>query len=434
MRVIVAVPELPYPPHKGTALRNLHLIRALAGQHQIRVMAADEAAADARTALESLGCTVECFPRRRRATTQRVRDLVASRHPDLARRLQPVGLVERIEQLLRTGAWDILQVEGLELAELLGAARAIGSPRRLIYDAHNLEYRLQWRAGLADLSRPGRWPWAAYSLIQAIKLRRYEAAAARTADDVLAVSAEDARGLQRLTGRDVTVVPNGIDCAYFRDQGSGIRDQGSGAEIGQPGQELLGTDNLVSATRSASSPRLVFCATFDYRPNIDAAVWLVRSILPRVWRHRPDVRLTLVGRSPASAVQALASDRVEVTGYVPDIRPYIWASDLYVVPLRAGGGTRFKVLEGLAMGVPVLTTALGAEGIGGRAGEHYLIADGTDEFAGAILRALGGAGDLAPMVRRGRSFVEKHYDWAVVRPRLLELYDGQKGVPRTAAV
>ena len=441
MRVIVAVPELPYPPHKGTALRNFHLIRALAGHHQLRVLAAGKADPDARAALEGLGCTVECFPLRRRATTQRLRDLVASRQPDLARRLQPVGLVKRLEHLLRTGAWDILQVEGLELAELLGAARAIGTRTRLIYDAHNLEYRLQWRAGLTDLRRPSRWPWAAYSLIQALKLRRYEAAAARTADDLVAVSAEDARGLRRLTGRDVTILPNGIDCAYFGDQGSANRDRGSGigdreagAEVGESGLEQRGADNLGSAGDLSRSSRLVFCATFDYRPNVDAAVWLVRSILPRVWRHRPDVPLALVGRSPASAVRALASDRVEVTGYVPDIRPYVWASDLYVVPLRAGGGTRFKVLEGLAMGVPVLTTSLGAEGIGGRPGEQYLSADGTDEFADAILRALSRTGDLAAMVRRGRAFVETRYDWAVVTPRLLELYDGQKGVPRTAAV
>lgn len=406
MRVAIAVPEIPFPPHKGTALRNYHLIRALAARHEVRILAAGDAPPAARAHLAGLGCAVESFPLRPRRPVDRLRDLACSSRPDLARRLDPAGLADRVRGLANSGACDAVQVEGLELSPLVDAVRAADRPVPTVFDAHNLEYRLQSRAAAADLGRPARWPWAAYSVVQSLKLRRYEARVACRADRVVAVSDEDARGLAALAGRSVTVVPNGIDCELF-------------------------SPCPADAVREPGPPRLVFCGTLDYRPNVDAAVWLVREILPRVWAVRPDVHLALVGRGPAPDVRALASDRVTVTGYLPDIRPAIWSSDLYVVPLRAGGGTRFKVLEGLALGVPVLTTTLGAEGIGGRAGEHYLVADGAAAFAAAILRALEPWPGRADLVRRGRALVLTRYDWSVVTPRLLDLYDAAR--PATAA-
>ncbi|HEX2171255.1 MAG TPA: glycosyltransferase family 4 protein, partial [Dehalococcoidia bacterium] len=250
---------------------------------------------------------------------------------------------------------------------------------------------------------------------------RYEAALARRVDHLMAVSDQDARGLAALTGRSVTVVPNGIDCDDFAPRPGPPSPPAEGETRIRP-HHLLGA----AGEASLAPPRLVFCATFDYRPNVDAAVWLVRAILPRVWAVRPDVRLTLVGRSPAPAVRALAGERVEVTGYVLDIRPRVWESDLYVVPLRAGGGTRFKVLEGLALGVPVLTTSLGAEGIGGQPGEHYLVADGAPAFASAILSAIDDGPRRRELIQNGRQFVRSRYDWSVITPRLLDLYEAAR--------
>lgn len=398
MRILLVVPEVPYPPHKGTALRNFHLARAMAARHEVRILAAGEASPDRIAPLVETGCTVETFRRPDRSIADRIGDVIGSTRPDLTRRLLPDALRRRVAELVAAGGWDLLQVEGLELGEVVWAARRSGRPIRVLYDAHNVEYRLQWRAAGADLGRPRRWPWAIYSLIEAPKLRRYERALGRAVDRVVAVSEPDAADLAGVIGRPVDLVPNGIDCSFFCPRSD------------------------PAAPTPDRPPRIVFGGTLDYRPNVDAAIWLVREILPRVWAVRPDLRAVLVGRDPAPAVRALASDRVIVTGYLPDLRPEVWASDLYVVPLRAGGGTRFKVLEGLALGVPVLTTTLGAEGIGGTPGVHYLVADRAADFADRILAVLADPAAGRDLVKAGRAFVAARYDWSVVTPRLLELY------------
>lgn len=399
LKILVAVPEFPDPPHKGTTLRNYHLAKALAGQHRVRLLVARPLTDADRDRAATHGWEAEGFVPAARSSADRFRDLVTSRRPDLARRILPPALGSRLLELLATGEWDALQVEGLELAELIPLARAVPRPPRIVYDAHNVEYRLQWRAARADSGQPVRWPAAAFSLAQTVKLWAYERTIVRLADDVMAVSPEDATLLERLSDRAVLVVPNGIDCAYFQPA---------------PRREVI----------SGRPPGLVFCATFNYRPNVDAATWLVREIMPRVWSRRPETGLALVGRSPAPAVAALASDRVQVTGYVEDIRPYVTASDLYVVPLRAGGGTRFKVLEGMALGVAVLTTTLGAEGIGGTPGRHYAVADSAADFAAEILRLLASGEVRQNLVNAGREFVLARYDWTAITPRLLGLYEG----------
>ena len=126
----------------------------------------------------------------------------------------------------------------------------------------------------------------------------------------------------------------------------------------------------------------------SYGPNADAAAWLVQSILPIVRRERPSVRLAIVGRSPAPAVTALSGEGVLVTGDVQDVRPWLERASMLVAPLRIGGGTRLKIVEALAMGCPVVTTAVGADGLDLRSGEHLCLAEGPEALAGAILDLL----------------------------------------------
>jgi glycosyltransferase involved in cell wall biosynthesis len=153
----------------------------------------------------------------------------------------------------------------------------------------------------------------------------------------------------------------------------------------------------------------------DYHANIDAAVFFAREVWPKLAERVPDAVFTIVGRKPSDAVRALAAgERIEVTGTVDDVRPFYREAWVAVAPLRVGGGTRLKILEAMAAGVPVVSTGLGAEGLHAEPNRDYLLAD----TAGALVEAIAGlAGDAAKrtaLIRAGRDLVERQYDWAAL--------------------
>jgi polysaccharide biosynthesis protein PslH len=271
-----------------------------------------------------------------------------------------------------------------------------------VLDEFNAEYLLQRRTALqalkATISKPQARSaaGAVYSLVQWRKLARYERRALRDCDGVFVVSHEDRAALARLDPWVRSfVVPNGVDCAYFKP---------------------------FAATTTAST--LVFTATMDYRPNVDAARWFVRDVLPQIKARHPEVQLRLVGRAPTAEVLALADDSlVTVTGEVADVRPEVARAAVYVVPMRIGGGVRLKLLEALAMQAPVVSTCLGAEGVEGlRDGEHCLLADGADAFARAVIRLLDDPALAQRLGKAGRRLVTQGYDWSAIVPRAEAAY------------
>jgi glycosyltransferase involved in cell wall biosynthesis len=303
-------------------------------------------------------------------------------------------------------------------------ARQAHSPL-LVLDQFNAEYVLQKRAALTSLrgmldqsaiynpstalrtglkSAMKGLAGGGYSLAQWLKLARYERAVMYGADGVAAVSEEDQRMLLRLQpAARIGVVPNGVDTAHFSRS----------ALVGERGGPL-----------SLAANTLVFSGTLDFRPNVDAVLWFAREALPRIRAQRHDVRLLVVGKRPAPALRALAKQGLlTLTGEVPDARPYIAGAAVYVVPMRIGGGVRLKLLEALALEVPVVSTTMGAEGVAGlRADEHCLLADDPSDFAIAVLRLL----DDPVLGRRlgaaGRELARERYDWTAIVPRLEALY------------
>jgi glycosyltransferase involved in cell wall biosynthesis len=166
----------------------------------------------------------------------------------------------------------------------------------------------------------------------------------------------------------------------------------------------------------------------DYRPNVDAVLWFAREVLPLVTRQAPDVRVQIVGMNPHPRLDELRGrPDVEITGAVADTRSYIHASAAYVIPMRIGGGTRFKALEAMACGVAIVSTRLGVEGIPVRDGEELLLADEPEAFARQVLRLLEdlrSGGDLRRRIgRAARVFVEQHYGWGRIVPPLNLVYE-----------
>jgi glycosyltransferase involved in cell wall biosynthesis len=168
----------------------------------------------------------------------------------------------------------------------------------------------------------------------------------------------------------------------------------------------------VPAATDGAGAKLLFMGTLDYYPNVDAAFFLVKEILPIVWAVEPSVRLCIAGRNPPPELASLASDaRIEVIGDPEDMAAVAAFCLLSIVPLRIGGGTRIKILDSMAMGLPVVSTSLGCEGLGVSSGVHLAVADNAADLARAILRVVGEEGIRRTFRSNGLLFIERNFQW-----------------------
>jgi glycosyltransferase involved in cell wall biosynthesis len=212
---------------------------------------------------------------------------------------------------------------------------------------------------------------------------------------ILVVSEPDRqRCLRQRPGRKVLVVPNGVDCAAVR-----------------PG-----------ASRDKGPPILLFTGDMAFGPNVQAALCLATTIFPRVRQACPDAELHLVGRNPDPRVLALRGPGVVVTGAVPDMLPHLQAATVYLAPLTTGAGTRTKLLEALAAGLPIVTTRVGIEGIEAVNGQHVLIAEDAETTAAATRRLLADPEERRRLGDAGRRLAEDRYDWPRCLAPLEPLY------------
>jgi glycosyltransferase involved in cell wall biosynthesis len=402
VRILLLTPQLPYPPRQGTAMRNYGLLESLSRRHQVHLVSflapGDSlvAAEPLRAALRSL----EAIPQPHRPVPTRLLQLVTSPLPDMAHRLASPDLRAALERALQTYTFDVVQFEGIEMIPyldlLLEHRRGQGGPL-LVFDDHNAEYVLQRRVFEADIRVPRRWLGAAYSLVQWWRLRRYEAWACRQVDLVVTVSEPDREAVARVAPEiEADVVPNGI---AFEDYASFRVSEGF-------------------------LPRhsLVFTGKMDFRPNVDAVLWFADRVLPLVRAAVPDAQFYIVGQRPHERLERLRGKAgIVITGQVPETRPYIASADVYVIPLRSGGGTRLKVLEAMAMGRPIVSTTMGCDGFPVSSGREALLANDPPAFARQVV-------ELLTYPERGRSLSQvavqfaARYDWEQIVPRLERAY------------
>src|SRR5262249_2791244 len=191
----------------------------------------------------------------------------------------------------------------------------------------------------------------------------------------------------------IHVVPNGVDVSHYSGIAAGIRDQ------------------------------LVFVGSMDYSANIDAALWFAKEVWPAISREHPDLSLVIAGREPPPHIRALAAQsRIVVTGSVPDIRPYYARALAAIVPLRVGSGTRLKILEAMAAGVPVISTNLGAEGLEVEDEANLLLASSPAEIAAAVGRLVSSPETWARLSQAGLELVQRLYDWPILGDRLYRVH------------
>ena len=261
----------------------------------------------------------------------------------------------------------------------------------VVLDEQNIEYDVLRRV----VSVTGALPRKLYNYLDYAKLKREEERAWRAVAACALTSSRDEDFVRRvLPGARTAVVPNAVDLQRFAPTAGGA-DRGS----------------------------LLFFGEIGYYPNTDALHFFLRDVLPRLRRSHPSIRLVIVGPSVPKAIQRYASADVIVTGAVADVRPYLEAARAVIVPLRVGGGTRLKILEAMAMAKPVISTRLGAEGLGVTGGRDILLADDPASFADQVRRVLDDADLATQLGSAARRMVETEYDWKTSVRKLEDLYE-----------
>jgi glycosyltransferase involved in cell wall biosynthesis len=257
-------------------------------------------------------------------------------------------------------------------------------PAASVMFTHNVEAEIFARHAQVAADPLRRAVWRS----QHRKMRRFESTALQRFDTVIAVSKRDAVQFEcDYAIARVSTIGTGVDLDYF------------------------------THSPPASAPHVIFSGSMDWLANIDAIEFFLESAWPEIARQVPDARMTVVGRAPAPALVARARARYPrwtFTGYVDDIRPHIRSAAVYVIPLRVAGGTRLKVFEAMALGCPVVSTAIGVEGLSLEAGTHYVRADEAADMARAVVALLGDAAQRERLSHAARAHVESHASYQAI--------------------
>jgi glycosyltransferase involved in cell wall biosynthesis len=388
VNVIVVTAQFPYPPRTGMTMRVYHLLQQLVRRHNVTLLSLVEpgqrdAAGELRKQLP-----VVAIERNQRSRFARRFDQlrsIVSLQPFSSREVYFPELQQALDRLCVTTSCDVVQIETCTLGCL-----SVPSGASVILDEHNIEYEVFHRMCESERSLIRR----VYNRWECTRVRRFEEQCWTRVDGCVVTSEREDPLIRRVAPHIATaVVPNAVDLEYF------------------------------SPSIDAVEPNsVVFNGTLGYRPNVDAAYHLVDEIWPLVRERCPDAQLTIVGRASEADRRRLAGPGVLVTGEVADVRPYLQRASVIVVPVSIGGGTRLKVVEGLAMGKAMVSTTLGCEGVAVRDGEHLLIGDGAAAFAARILDCFADPELRDRLGVAGRRLTEEDYSWELAGDRLDALY------------
>ncbi len=408
--LLILTPQLPYPPHQGTSLRNYHIIKGLSARHQITLLSfmqdsSDDGSRDFGPLKDFCDRIITVPAPKTRTTKMRIRQMLSSRLPDMARRLNSRRFEISLKRILCEQAFDIVQVEGIEMAWTIQAIRQTKPDQRVIYDAHNAESLLQYRALKADLRNPSRWVAAFYSWVQQRRLRQFEVRIGEEADWITVVSHVDKEYLAKLLNREVpiTVIPNSIDVAEYSDM-----------------------SQIADCVDKSKAFDLVFVGKMDYRPNVDAVLWFAENVWPLVLRQRTRTTWAIVGQKPHSRLDHLRDfPGVTVTGWVENVHPYLVGAKVLIMPFRVGSGTRLKLIEAMAAGRAIVSTNLGVEGYPIVNGQGVVLANRPQDMASKVMHLLEDSELRYQLGEQGRMFAQK-YDWRNIVPLFDDVYDALK--------
>ncbi|SRR5579883_2664304 len=396
MRVLYFSPRDCWPLTSGARLRDYYLARGISQCAHLTYLGFGTNSGDkiwrGRVGLnQELNCIL-VPPPPRYSPMDLVKGMIGPL-PVTVRNFSSPAMRAELDRILQAESFDFVQIEGVHLSTYLSVIAAAPGPPRVIADWHNIESELIHRyAGNLSALAPKRW----YAKRTARLVERLESKLLENCHAHLVCSERERQALlPRAAAATIRVIENGVDTSTFAPEG-----------------------HLPGNVRR----NLVFVGSMDYHANIDAVLYFGREVWPQLRQLRPDLRFVVVGSRPVPEVLALANTPgVEVTGTVEKIAPYYHTALAAVVPLRVGSGTRLKVLEAMAAGVPVISTPLGAEGLAVTHDRDLVLAASPAEFVSATLRISGDAREWTRIALSGRQTAQR-YDWSRIGASLCEHY------------
>jgi len=394
---ILYVSHLPASPPRFGAQARIHgLMTGLAQRHDLTALTLADAEFDAEECRRHMQAYCRDVillpnPNGQDGPNKRILQLrsLTSRQSFERLRAAAPELQSTLNGILKSKRFDIVNLEFPYLGHLDFRQAPPGeTPPALVIDSHEIAYDLarQFAETGATFFR------RAYAGANWRKLRREELKSYRDADGVYLCSVADQhRLLEQVPGARTAVIPNAADVTYFQPR----------------------------ATDPAPDGRtIVYFGLLSTAPNVDGVIHFVENIWPQIVRAHPDARLKIIGGKPPPVLQALAGPRIELTGFVDDLRPHLAAAAAIVVPLRLGGGTRLKIVEAMAMGKAIVSTALGAEGIEAEPGRDIIIDDDPEKFAASVVRLLNTPALAAEIGQAARQLAVDRYSWSTASQNL----------------
>lgn len=393
MRILFLSQVLPFPLDAGPKVRSYYVLRYLARRHDITLVTFVREN-DSSAAIEHLRTFCAAvhpvmLKRSRLADGVHLFTALAQRKSFLILRDDLAGMHARIAELVRSNEFDAVHADQLSMAHY-----AAGLKMRRILDEHNAVWTITQRMSENEANPLKR----ALLENEARLVQAHEAQILAQFDQVITVTQEDARAL---------TFP--------------------GVPLRAPLKTIpICIDPVAVQPRTAQPPtgNIVFLGSMLYPPNVDGVLWFARQVLPLILDKAPDSKFYVIGARPAPAVVELGTRdaRIVVTGYVDDASTYLQDSAVFVVPLRAGGGMRVKILDAWARGLPIVTTSLGCEGIRVTPDENLVVADTPETFAASVLGLIHNPGRALKLGQKGREWVQEHFDWQRIYPAFDEVY------------
>lgn len=405
MKILVACKELPHAKVIGGPVIIYNRIKHLSRNHAVSLAAFCRPEDEGRIAsLEPFCRDIRLVPfPPKRSPWRTVREFFSSPVPHYFLRVHGSKAMGRtIAQMVARDGSDFVIAEYSVMGQFLHDNPLLPPVRRVVsvhecYTLARLKSYRHFRPGLSKLRE-------AFNLKG---LKAYEFAMYRKADKVLTLTPQGRDELLAVEPRlDISVVPHGVDVDAFAYSPKTEKDAG-----------------------------LVFVGNYRHYPNVDAVLFFHEKVWPRLKAVHPGLTFTVVGQAPPPEITRLGADgSIVVTGTVDDVVPYLRRSRVFLCPVRLGGGFRGKILEAMAVGRPVVSTSLGAEGIPARDGENIILADGAEDFAAGVLRLLGDENLYRQIQKNGRGLMEDTYAWdkgVAVLERILEEMMSRPPAPST---
>ena len=376
MNILIVAPFLPYPLDQGGKIRIFNIIKNLARFHEVTLAAVvDDRSAAQLGPLPDLCAEIVLVERPARLWPDRLAFFTGHAPYNVIRYHSP-ELRRALQQLQRRRRFDLVQIE----FTMMWQYSDLFPSTPVLLDAHNIEYKNVQQIGSSATSPL----WRLMYLIEEKRLRAVEERAWRECALCFAVSEKERDEIAAFTGNSAKVVTaaNGVDPERF-----------------------------VFRPKAIKGKKILFLGGMDYTPNLDAARYFLGEVLPVIQRAEPEARVLLVGRELGRLGDYLSAPGVECHESVPEVLPWFYQADLLAVPLRQGAGTRIKVLEAMAAGLPVVATSKGCEGIAAKNGRELLVADTAEEFAAAALGILQSPETGETLARNAQRLVAERYTW-----------------------